>query len=141
MSRIYWDSMIFIYWFENHPRYVRRIDQILGKMMQRGDLLCTSTFTLAEVLTGAYRRGDDELALRIKKGFENPSIQTLSFTTTTADLYARIRGSFRFSQADALHLASAAEAKTDVFLTNDQALVGKTVPGIQFVAGINTDIF
>lgn len=52
MSRIYWDSMLFIYWIENHPTYAQRIDQILGRMTQRADVLCTSSFTLAEVLTG-----------------------------------------------------------------------------------------
>jgi predicted nucleic acid-binding protein len=141
VSRIYWDSMLFIYWIENHPIHGRRINQILERMTARGDLLCTSAFTLGEVLTGAYRRADEQLALRIKDAFENPAFETIPFTATTADFYAQIRGRFGFSPADAIHLASAAEANTDVFLTNDEALVGKPVPGIQFVAGIDTNLF
>jgi predicted nucleic acid-binding protein len=96
---------------------------------------------VAEVLTGPYRRGDEQLARRIKRVFETAAVETLPFTTATAEIYAKIRGVFGFSPADAIHLASAAEAKTDVFLTNDDALVGKGVPGIQFVARLDTDLF
>lgn len=141
MSRIYWDSMLFIYWIEDHPTHARRINQILERMTQRGDLLCTSTFTLAEVLTGPYRRGDERLANRIREVFQSPAIEALPFTTATANLYATIRGRFGFSPADAIHLASAAEVKTDIFLTNDDALAGKGVPGIQFVAKMDTNLF
>ena len=141
MSRIYWDSMLFIYWIEDHPRFARRISHILDRITQRGDILCTSTFTLAEVLTGPYKRADEKLAARIREVFDGPAIETLPFTAQTADAYARIRARFGFSPPDAIHLASAAEAKTDVFLTNDEELVGKGVPGIQFVAKIDTDLF
>lgn len=141
MSRIYWDSMLFIYWLENHPTYARRIDHILERMTERGDVLCTSTFALAEVLTGPYRRADESLARRIRDAFEGQDIELLPFTAATADTYAKIRGRFGFSSADAIHLASAAEAKTDIYLTNDEGLVGKGVPGIQFVAKMDTDLF
>jgi len=39
-----------------------------------------------------------------------------------------------------IHLASAAQAGTDLFLTNDKSLVGKIVPGIQFIAMLDTQI-
>ena len=43
MSLIYWDTMLFVYWFEEHPAYVERIQQILARMEQRKDTLCTSS--------------------------------------------------------------------------------------------------
>lgn len=141
MSRIYWDSMLFIYWIEGHPVHSRRIQRIFERITQRGDVLCTSAFTLGEVLTGAHKRGDQQLASHIRGVFEGPIVETLAFTTTTADLYASIRARHGFSAADAIHLASAAEVKTDIFLTNDDGLAGKHVPGIQFVAKMDTDLF
>ena len=39
MSRIYWDTMLFIYWLEEHPTYVDRLRQILARMEARGDQL------------------------------------------------------------------------------------------------------
>ncbi len=141
MSRIYWDSMLFIYWIEDHPTHARRVDHILERMTERGDVLCTSTFALGETLTGAYRRADENLAERIREVLEGPDIELLPFTAETAETYARIRGRFGFSSSDAIHLATAAQAKTDIFLTNDANLVGKGVPGIQFVAKMDTDLF
>jgi predicted nucleic acid-binding protein len=63
------------------------------------------------------------------------------FTLETADRYARIRATPGITPADAIHLASAAQAGTDLFLTNDKRLVGKIVPGIQFVASLETNLF
>lgn len=56
------------------------------------------------------------------------------------DCYARIRGSTDISSPDSIHLACAATAGTDLFLTSDRNLVGKVIPGIQFIAGLDSDI-
>jgi len=67
--------------------------------------------------------------------------EIVPFTIETADRYARIRATPGISPADAIHLASAAQAGTDLFLTNDQSLLGKIVPGIQFIASLDTQFF
>jgi hypothetical protein len=38
-------------------------------------------------------------------------------------------------------LACAAQAKVDLFLTNDKRLLGKFVAGIQFIATLETQLF
>ncbi|MBV9438175.1 MAG: PIN domain-containing protein [Acidobacteria bacterium] len=139
MSRVYWDSMLFIYLFENNPRYADRASHIINRIKDRGDVLCTGTLTLTEVLTGMYRRGHEDDAARARQVFER--IEVLPFTVPIADTCARIRARFGFSISDAIHLATAADARTDVFVTNDNALVGKSVPGVQFIVGIDTDLF
>src|SRR5580693_2033307 len=30
MSRIYWDTMLFVYWLEDHPLYAKRVRHILS---------------------------------------------------------------------------------------------------------------
>lgn len=35
MSRIYWDTMLFVYWLENHPVHAKRVQHILSKMEER----------------------------------------------------------------------------------------------------------
>ena len=62
MSRIYWDSMLFIYWLEDRAGYARRVDAIYTRMQQRGDRLITGAFTFGEVLAGVYRQGEVALA-------------------------------------------------------------------------------
>jgi predicted nucleic acid-binding protein len=141
MSLIYWDTMLFVYWFEEHPVHAERVQHILTKMEQRKDTLCTSSFALAETLVGPYKKGAREMADRIREAFRPPFVQVLPFTSEAADRYARIRAEIGVSAADAIHLASAAQAGVDLFLTNDRRLAGQIVPGIQFIAGLDSDLF
>lgn len=140
MSRIYWDTMLFVYWVEDHPRYAKRVRQLLDKMRLRQDQLCTSAFAVGETLVGPYKSGSPEMARRIREIFQPPFVEVIPYTLETAELYASIRAKGGVSAADAIHLACAAQARVDLFLTNDTALVGKVIPGIQFIAGIDANI-
>ena len=140
MSRVYWDTILFIYWLEDDPRFARRVDQIHSRMEERNDRLITSAFTFGEVLAGIYRKGSPDLADESRRLLRNAVAEVVPFTLETADRYARIRGTLGIAPADAIHLACAAEAGTDLFLTNDKGLVGKFVPGIQFIASLDTQV-
>ena len=141
MSRVYWDTMLFIYWLEDHPRYARRVDAIRSKMEQRHDQLITGAFTFGEVLAGVYRKGTPQLAAEMRRLLQTAVAEVIPFTLETADHYARIRATHGIPPADAVHLACAAQAETDLFLTNDTILVGKIVPGIQFIDSLSTQLF
>jgi predicted nucleic acid-binding protein len=140
MSRIYWDTMLFIYWLEDHPQYGNRVQQIFERMSRRQDQLCTSTFAVGETLVGFHKRGAMETAARVLNFFQQDSVEVISYTLETADLYADIRARIGVSSSDAIHLACAAQARTDLFLTNDNDLIGKVVPGIQFIAGLDSNV-
>jgi predicted nucleic acid-binding protein len=133
--------MLFVYLFEDHPEHAARVDHISKAMDKRCDSLCTSVFTLGEVLTGALKRGDSAAAARIRESFRPPRVELLPFTVATAERFARIRAEGRVSPADAIHLASAAEVGVDLFLTNDRRLPGLVIPGIQFIAGMDVNLF
>jgi predicted nucleic acid-binding protein len=141
MSRIYWDTMLFVYWLEDHPLYAKRVRHILSKMEQRQDQLCTSSFTVGEILVGPYKMGASEIVKQIRDVFSTPLVEVIPYTLDTADFYAQIRAQHGVSPADSIHLACAAQARTDLFLTNDTALVGKVIPGIQFIAGMDSNLF
>jgi uncharacterized protein len=141
MSRVYWDTMLFIYWLEDHPEYARRVDAIRSRMEERQDQLITGAFTFGEVLAGVYRKGNPQLADDSRRLLRSVVAEVVPFTLETADRYARIRGTTAVAPADAIHLASAAQAGTDLFLTNDKRLVGKIVPGIQFIDSLDTRLF
>ncbi len=140
MSRIYWDSMLFIYWLDNSPLFAKRVASIYSRMGQRKDTLITSAVTFGEVLAGAYRKGPSSRGDNVRATLLSVVSEVIPFTLETADAYARIRGSTNIASPDAIHLACAAVAGADLFLTNDQKLVGKVIPGIQFIAGLDTDI-
>ena len=56
MSRVYWDTMLFIYWLEENPQFGKRVDAIWSRMQERDDQLITGALALGEVLAGAYKR-------------------------------------------------------------------------------------
>jgi predicted nucleic acid-binding protein len=130
--------MLFIYWLEDNPQFAKRVSAIRSRMRERNDQLITGVFTLGEVLAGVYRKGAISRAEETRTALQTAVSALIPFTTETADLYARIRGSLGVPPADAIHLACAASAGTDLFLTNDQKLIGKIVPGIQFIAGLDS---
>lgn len=141
MSRIYWDTMLFIYFLEESPQFGKRVDAIWSRMQERNDELITGALALGEVLAGAYKRGaDGERIRQVRVAFEAAVSELIPFTADTADRFGQIKGSLNIPSADAMHLACAASAGIDLFLTNDNDLIGKVIPGIQFIAGLDSNI-
>ena len=137
MSRIYWDTMLFIYLLEEHPTYVDGLKRLLSRMQLRGDLLCSSAFGLGEVLVGARQRNDERLAEAIRTEMRPPHVDLIPFDAVAAEHYADIRARHRTTPPDSIHLACAAAAGVDLFLTNDVALTRLDVRGIRFIAGLD----
>jgi predicted nucleic acid-binding protein len=132
--------MLFIYWLEDNPQYAKRVLAIHSRMQERRDQLLTGAFTFGEVLAGVYRKGAARRADETRAQLERVVEEVIPFSIQTADYYARIRGTLGLLPADSIHLAAAAQAGTDLFLTNDKRLVGKSVAGVQFIASIEDDI-
>ncbi len=137
MNRVYWDSILFIYLLEANPVFGPRVQRMHEAMLRRGDLLCTSVFTVGEVLTGPRKRNDDVGIKGLKRFFGSKEIAILPFTIEAADRYSMIRAQTRVSQADGIHLSAAAAAGVDLFITNDHKLQELTIPGIRFFADLD----
>ena len=141
MSLFYWDTMMFIYRLEAYPTNGPQVEQIHPQMKAGGDKLCTSVFTIGEILTDAYKSGRLTEAQQIKEFFGGGEVRVLQFGTDAAERYAFIQASHNLSQADAIHLATASFAHVDVCLANDIKLRKLVVDGIQFFAGLDETIF
>lgn len=137
MNRVYWDSMLFIYLLEANPKFGRRVQRMHEAMLRRGDILCTSIFTVSEVLTGPRMRNDVAGISTLKRFFGSKDIEILPFTIEAADRYSMIRAETRVRQADAIHLATAAAAGVDLFVTNDDKLQKLVISGIRFFADVD----
>jgi predicted nucleic acid-binding protein len=138
MSLVFWDTNLFIYILEENQDFRARVGEIRLRMLQRGDRLCTSCMTVGEALTAPYLRHDEAIAAQYKAVFFSANILVLPFTLAAADHYAWIRAHKpSVGRADAVQLACAAEAKVDLFITNDSRLRGEAIPGIQFIAGLD----
>jgi len=141
VSRIYWDTMLFIYWLEDNPHFAKRVGAIRSRMEERKDQLITSSFTFGELLAGVWRKGSGDLAVKTKGLLQRSVSEVIPFTTEVAERYAQIRGTLGLGAADSIHLSCAAQARTDLFLTNDRGLVGKVVPGVQFIVTLDSAFF
>ncbi|MFP5206049.1 MAG: type II toxin-antitoxin system VapC family toxin [Acidobacteriota bacterium] len=137
MIRVYWDSMLFIYMLEANPTFGPKVRKILQQTVNRGDTVCTSIFSLGEVLTGPQRKGSQSGVEAIKRYFLSGAVEILPFTEAMAERYSLIRATHRISQADGIHIAAAAEAGVDIFFTNDIALRRLSIPGIKFFADLD----
>ena len=62
MSRIFWDSNLFIYLLEDHPEFSQAVADLRRKMLERGDQLLTSALTLGEVLVKPLALDDLDLS-------------------------------------------------------------------------------
>jgi predicted nucleic acid-binding protein len=132
--------MLFIYLLEANQQYGPRVRSIHSRMKERQDQLLTGSFTFGEVLAGTYRRAVPDLTARVRMGMQNLVAEVVDFTIETAERYAQIRGNLNLAPADAIHLSLASQAGVDLFLTNDKRLLGKFVPGIQFIASLEDKV-
>jgi predicted nucleic acid-binding protein len=79
-------------------------------------------------------------AEEVRRRLQSVVHEVVDFTIETADRYTQIRATLGIAPADAIHLASAAQAGADLFLTNHKRLAGKFVQGIQFMTSLEDDI-
>jgi predicted nucleic acid-binding protein len=136
MSRVFWDTNLFIYLFEGTGALAKRVRELRRAMLERGDQLLTSTLTLGEVLVKPLERGDEELARKYQETITTTAVM-LPFDVKAARIYAALRSDRSLRAPDAIQLACAAAAGVDLFITNDARLQSKHVEGIQFIVSLD----
>lgn len=141
MKRIYWDTMIHAYWLEDHNERSDRVQHIHDVMLRRGDVLCSSIFVLGELLVGPMKSGDMAAADLIEQYFGSDAITMLPYVPQSARPFAQLRAQYGIKPLDALHLATAAHAGVDLFLTHDRRLHKLIAPGLPFIASLDSDLF
>ena len=132
MSRVFWDTNLFIYLAEGKGTNFELVTNLREAMLSRGDQLLTSALTLGEVLVKPVERHDEELAKRYFDAIASASI-TIDFDVKAATIYASLSGNRSLRPPDAIQLACAAAARVDLFITNDARLHSVQVEGIQFI--------
>jgi predicted nucleic acid-binding protein len=136
LSRIFWDTNLFIYLFEDYGKFSERVAQLRRRMLERGDELLTSTLSLAELLTGPQRNGNTKLCEEYEAAVRSAAV-LVNFDVSAARCYSRVRSQARkIAPPDAIQLACAAAAGVDLFLTNDTRLHNLHVDGIHFITSI-----
>jgi predicted nucleic acid-binding protein len=136
MARIFWDTNLFIYLFENNPQWAPKLVDSRRKMLQRGDELLPSWLTVGEVLTKPKEVHNAVLEKSYLNFFTSGAVLLIPFDFEAAKRYSEIRSRSRIRPADSIQLACAAAACSDLFVTNDKDLSGLAIPGITFITSV-----
>jgi predicted nucleic acid-binding protein len=135
VSRIFWDTNLFIYLIEDFRDLSERVTALRRRMLERGDELYTSALTLGEILIKPVEAGNESLARRYESVLLQGAV-IIPFDVEPARLYASIRKDRTIRPPDAIQLACAAHARVDLFITNDERLSTKSIPNIHFVSSL-----
>ena len=136
MARVFWDTNLFIYLFEKNVEWSPRVIELRRRMVARGDELLTSYLTVGEVITKPKQLNNAMLERSYLNFFSGGSVELVAFSLDAAQRYGDIRSRERIRPADAIQLACASAARTDLFVTNDNRLSGLVISGVTFVTGI-----
>lgn len=136
MSKVFFDTNLFIYLLEDYGDLSKRVEALWRNMAARKDQLHTSTLTLAEALVKPKGSGDVAGMSRFESMLTSAAT-VIPFDVTAARHYAAIRQDRSIKPPDAIQLACAASAGIDLFITNDQRLSRKIVPGIHFITSLD----
>ena len=133
MTRIFWDTSLFLYLFEGGNR-ADDVKRLRERMIARDDRLFTSSLTMGEVLVRPVAAGGD-----VASQYESAMTRAATivpFDLAAARRHAALRSDRSINSHDLIQLACASAAGIDMFITNDDRLAGKVVPGVKFIASL-----
>jgi predicted nucleic acid-binding protein len=124
---IYWDSATFLAYFQNEAGRVENCQGTLDRA-QAGDVgIITSTLAIAECL---WLRGQDPIpkdrAEIVQRFFRRSFIRMRNVTRNTAEAAQDLVWNHAIKPKDAIHVATAIEAKVSILETFDAGLIGKS---------------
>jgi predicted nucleic acid-binding protein len=126
------DTAIFIYFIEEHPRFLPVIDPLFEEADAGRRELATSVLTLLEVLVVPYRAGNQVLADRYEALLtRSRGIRVIDLGREQLRAAAKLRAVTGIKTPDALQMVAALTAGCSTFLTNDRRL--PKIPGLRIL--------
>jgi predicted nucleic acid-binding protein len=136
MSRVFWDTNIFIYFFEDYGEAGKSARALRERMLMRGDQLITSAMTMGEILVKPRQQQDLDLCREYERAITSTTL-VLPFDLNATRRFSVLRQNRSLNPPDAIQLSCASTVDTDLFITNDSRLSGLSVPGIQFIVSLD----
>ena len=120
-GRVVVDSAPIIYLLENHRQFGPRYAPFFARAEAADYELIITTVTLAEVLTGPLRTGNEKLAQDYRNALTaSPTWRLVELTADIAHRAARIRARSRIRLPDAIQVATALETSSMALITHDR---------------------
>lgn len=126
-DRRYWDSDCFLGWLQAEPDKEKQCREVLEAAEDGHVLIVTSALTIAEVLA---MRGAPRIPVarreQIEAFFRNEYIVVRNITRRIAEDARGYVWDLGVAPKDALHVATAIDARLDLLNTFDRPLIGKS---------------
>src|SRR5437764_1901065 len=120
----YWDSNIFLAVLEDDPLQAPKCKGVLAAIGRKEVTIVTSALTIAEVL---YLKGHPKItrekSQKISKFFESDTIVLINVDRKIAEMAREYIWDFGIHPKDAIHIASAIQARIGFFDTFDVKLL------------------
>ena len=124
------DTAIFIYFIEEHPKFLPLIEPLFRAVDEGRLEMITSSLTLLEVLVVPYRTGDHLLATRYESILvRSRGVHVAEISRDHLRAAAQLRATTGVKTPESLQLVAALAGGCTAFLTNDRAL--PSVPGMR----------
>ena len=117
MKKIYLDTNIYIYLFQENKKYYSTIETLIEKIRLDGSIVC-STALLYELLSWKIPKSQVDILER-----ELMSLDVLSLIDVNREISkigARLTRTYNLSMGDAIQMATAIYTNCDTFITNDK---------------------
>jgi predicted nucleic acid-binding protein len=112
------DTAPLIYLLEDHPRFAAQFVALFEAAEQGRITIAISTITVAELLVGPLKLGQDALAKRYEKALG--AFDVIPVSLEIASTAARLRASTGLRLPDALQAATALETGAAALVTHDR---------------------
>jgi predicted nucleic acid-binding protein len=120
VQRLYIETAPLIYYVEENPTYVAKMDAIIEAVEHTSIEAICSVIILAEVLPQPIKLANSTLEQEYRNILlHSGGFGLLPVTAQIAESAAELRAHYNLRTPDALHVATAIAAGCDAFLTND----------------------
>jgi predicted nucleic acid-binding protein len=133
--------MVWIYSLEGSAEFGPLAQSIFRRLRAADHTILASHFLLAELLVVPVREQRTfTIASYRRMILGSATTEVVPFSAETVMHFASLRAFHRTQSADSIHLALAASAGADLFITNDKELPKLTVPSIGKIVRMDTDL-
>lgn len=120
-KKVFFDTAPFIYYLEDDGVFYEKAEKLFTENREAD--FVTSTVTVGEYLTGAFKKNDEQNASDFKNVIADYYFEVVPISWEIAEEAARIRAKYSgFKMMDSLQLATAKIKGCDAFISNDLQL-------------------
>ncbi len=120
-KRIGLDTNVLIYYIEEHPFYLGKIEPLINRIAEGKAIGITSYVTLLELLVKPLREKRFDL-VEMYKAILASQLEMVAVDDPVSIKAAELRAKYGIKTPDAIQLASVITKNGDVFITNDERL-------------------